>query len=95
MPFKPDLSFLQKLTMGVVGTRATLDYLRSLGFQMIELERYSTSNKIWSTKVKRLRLPDILCVRTGVRVGPRQIRSEDQNERLAHQARSQVGHRIA
>ncbi len=82
MPFKADLSFLQKLTMGVVGTRATLGYLRNLGFQMIELERYSTSNKIWSTKVKRLRLPDILCARTGIRVEVRaksdlQIRMSD------------------
>ena len=38
------------------------------GFEPIELERYCTSNKIWSTKVKRLRLPDLVCVRTGVRV---------------------------
>ncbi|HYH21714.1 MAG TPA: hypothetical protein VD995_24170 [Azospirillum sp.] len=42
--------------------------LRSLGFQPIELERYCASNKIWMTKVKRLRLPDLLCVRTGLRV---------------------------
>jgi hypothetical protein len=33
-----------------------------------KLERYSRSNKIWATKVKRLRLPDLLCVRTGLRV---------------------------
>jgi hypothetical protein len=29
---------------------------------------YYGSNKIWATKVKRLRLPDVLCVNTGLRV---------------------------
>lgn len=42
--------------------------MRKAGLQPIELERYSSSNKIWITKVKRLRLPDLLCVRTGLRV---------------------------
>jgi hypothetical protein len=45
-----------------------MDQLREAGFKPIELERYCGSNKIWATKVKRLRLPDILCVRTGLRV---------------------------
>ena len=43
-----------------------------------KLERYSRSNKIWSTKVKRLRLPDLLCVRTG-------LRGVDRIEALAQQ----------
>ena len=68
MAFKTDNSFLRYLTMGAIGVRSTMDVLERLGFEPIELERYSSSNKIWSTKVKRLRLPDILCVRTGVRV---------------------------
>jgi len=68
MAFKTDASFLKYLTMGAIGVRSTMNILERLGFQPIELERYSSSNKIWSTKVKRLRLPDILCVRTGVRV---------------------------
>lgn len=67
MAFKTDTSFLEKLTMGAVGTRAVIAVLNGFGFQPIELERYSTSNKIWSTKVKRLRLPDVLCLRTGLR----------------------------
>ncbi len=67
MGFKADLSFVEKLTMGAMATRSAIDYLRSQGFQPVELERYSTSNKIWTTKVKRLRLADILCVRTGTR----------------------------
>jgi len=66
--FKADTSFLRFLTMGAVGVRATITHLRREGFEAIELERYCASNKIWATKVKRLRLPDILCARTGLRV---------------------------
>jgi hypothetical protein len=68
MGFKVDSSFLRFLTMGALGVRKVADELKSLGFQPIELERYCASNKIWATKVKRLRLPDLLCVRTGLRV---------------------------
>ena len=66
MGFKADTSFLRFLSMGAVGARQTMAQMRKAGFEPIELERYCTSNKIWSTKVKRLRLPDILCVRTGL-----------------------------
>ena len=68
MGFKTDTSFLKYLTMGATGVRSTLKVMTDAGFEPIELERYCASNKIWSTKVKRLRLPDILCVRTGVRI---------------------------
>lgn len=68
MGFKTDTSFLRFLTMGALGTRHVIEELRAAGFMPVELERYSTSNKIWSTKIKRLRLPDLLCVRTGLRV---------------------------
>lgn len=67
MGLKADDSFLRFVSMGAVGALAAMKHLREMGFQVIELERYSTSNKIWSTKVKRLRLPDLLCVRTGLR----------------------------
>jgi HEAT repeat protein len=68
MGFKVDASFLRFLTMGAVGVRAVQHHLTTHGFVPIELERYCTTNKIWSTKVKRLRLPDLLCVRTGLRI---------------------------
>lgn len=68
MGLKVDSSFLKFLTMGALGTRRVFDLMSEAGLQPIELERYSRSNKIWSTKVKRLRLPDLLCVRTGLRV---------------------------
>jgi hypothetical protein len=67
MGFKVDSSFLRFLTMGALGVRRVSAELKSRGFEPIELERYSASNKIWATKVKRLRLPDLLCIRTGLR----------------------------
>lgn len=67
MGFKVDSSFLRFLTMGALGVRRVAAELKQRGFEPIELERYCTSNKIWATKVKRLRLPDLLCVRTGLR----------------------------
>ncbi len=68
MGFKTDTSFLRFLSMGALGVRQTMKQLTGMGFVPIELERYCASNKIWMTKVKRLRLPDVLCVRTGLRV---------------------------
>jgi HEAT repeat protein len=65
---KVDSSFLKFVTMGALGVRRVADLMAKVGLQVIELERYSRSNKIWQTKVKRLRLPDLLCVRTGLRV---------------------------
>lgn len=67
MGFKADNSFLRFLSMGAVGVHSTMNRLRDRGFEPIELERYCGSNKIWTTKVKRLRLPDLLCVKTGMR----------------------------
>jgi HEAT repeat protein len=68
MGFKADSSFLRFLSMGAMGVRQTMRQLTGMGFRPIELERYCASNKIWATKVKRLRLPDLLCVRTGLRI---------------------------
>lgn len=67
MGLKADDSFLQFVTMGAVATRYTMEFLETLGFEPMVLERGSTSNKIWATKVKRLRLADVVCVRTGMR----------------------------
>jgi hypothetical protein len=68
MGFKTDTSFLKFVSMGAIGVRQTMQQLKAEGFVPIELERYCSSNKIWMTKVKRLRLPDLLCVRTGLRL---------------------------
>lgn len=71
MAFKTDESFLEKLTMGAAGSRAVAAALNAHGHQMAELERYTTANKIWARKVKRLRLPDLFCVQCGLRVEAR------------------------
>ena len=66
--FKSDESFLKKLAVGAAGTKATMQRLHDLGFQPIELERGSSGFKIWKTiKIKRVRVPDILCLKSGWR----------------------------
>ena len=54
--------------MGALGTLYVIDLMRSRGMNPIELERHSSSNKIWTTKVKRLRVPDLICTKTGIRL---------------------------
>lgn len=66
--FKSDDSFLRKLAVGSAGTNTTIERLTALGFSPIELERGSTGFKIWKKiKIKRVRVPDILCLQTGLR----------------------------
>lgn len=72
MGFKEDADFARFLSMGVVATEAVRRHLRDAhGHEVIELERFAMANKLWETKVKRLRLPDLLCVRCGRRVESR------------------------
>jgi len=66
--FKSDREFLRNVSIGAVGTRRIAAILRQGGFRIIELERYSSSNKIWATKIKRLRVPDLLCLDSGIRI---------------------------
>jgi hypothetical protein len=66
--FKSDDSFLRKLAVGAAGTNATINRLTAMGFNPIELERGSTGFKIWKKiKIKRVRVPDVLCLNTGTR----------------------------
>lgn len=68
MGFKDKASFLKFITMGAAGTSTAIRELDSqYRHSIIELERYSSSNKIWNTKIKRFRLPDLLCVNCGLR----------------------------
>jgi HEAT repeat protein len=70
--FKTDESFLEKLAMGAIGTRRTFEDLKSQGHDPVELERGSMSYKIWKAiKIKRVRVPDLLCLRCGGRVESR------------------------
>jgi len=70
--FQSDVSFLEKIAMGAVGTRRVLEDLSKQGHCPLVLERGSTSFKIWKkVKIKRIRVPDILCVTCGSRVESR------------------------
>lgn len=52
--------------MGATGTIAVMEDLEKQGHNPIELERGSTSFKIWKNiKIKRIRVPDILCIDCG------------------------------
>jgi HEAT repeat protein len=70
--FKTDISFLEKISIGAIGTRKVFENLKLQGHKPIELERGSMNYKIWKKiKIKRIRVPDILCVDCGVRVESR------------------------
>jgi hypothetical protein len=70
--FKTDESFLEKISIGAIGTRKVFETLEHLGHEPIELERGSMNYKIWKKiKIKRIRVPDILCVDNGIRVESR------------------------
>lgn len=70
--FKTDESFLEKISIGAIGTQRVFAVLRELGHQPIELERGSMNYKIWKKiKIKRIRVPDILCVDNGIRIESR------------------------
>lgn len=70
--FKSDESFLEKIAIGAIGTQRVFEDLDHQGHMPIELERGSMSFKIWKTiKIKRIRVPDILCVQCGRRIESR------------------------
>lgn len=70
--FKTDESFLEKIAIGAIGTRRIFDHLVASGHRPIELERGSMNYKIWKKiKIKRVRVPDLLCTACGVRVESR------------------------
>jgi len=70
--FKSDDSFLEKLAIGAIGTKKVIENLMLQGHNPVELERGSTGYKIWkSIKIKRVRVPDILCVNSGIRIESR------------------------
>lgn len=70
--FKSDESFLEKLAIGATGTSYVFEDLACQGHHPVELERGSMGYKIWKAiKIKRVRVPDLLCVRCGHRVESR------------------------
>src|SRR5712692_4804511 len=64
--------------MGARGSAAVARYLTdNAGHRIVELGRYTMANKLWATKVKRLRLPDLMCLWCGVRL---EVRSKSRLE---------------
>jgi hypothetical protein len=72
--YKSDISFLEKISVGAIGTRKVFDDIAAQGHSPLELERDSMSFKIWKkVKIKRVRVPDILCINCDKRVESRAI----------------------
>ena len=72
LSFKPDASFFRKIAIGAVGARAVAKDLSRQGHEMAELERGSTDTKLWKdVKRKRVRIPDLVCLRCGLRIESR------------------------
>ncbi|HEV8608084.1 MAG TPA: hypothetical protein VGQ99_22300, partial [Tepidisphaeraceae bacterium] len=70
--YKTDASFLEKLVIGATGTKGVFADLQKQGHRPIELERGSMSYKIWKKiKIKRLRVPDLLCLACATRTEAR------------------------
>ncbi|MBI4903779.1 MAG: HEAT repeat domain-containing protein [Acidobacteria bacterium] len=72
LSFKPDSSFFRKIAIGAVGTQAISKDLAQHGHVVHELERGSLDTKIWKeVKRKRVRIPDLVCSRCGLRIESR------------------------
>ena len=72
LALKPDSSFFRKIVIGAVGTRSVSSHLSLHDHEMVELERGSMDTKLWKeVKRKRVRIPDLLCKRCGLRVESR------------------------
>jgi HEAT repeat protein len=70
--FKSDTSFLEKISMGAIGTQRVFADAKAQGHTPIELERGSMTFKIWKKiKIKRIRVPDLLCVACARRIESR------------------------
>lgn len=70
--FKPDASFFRKLAAGAIGAQEVCNDLQGYGHEMVDLERGATDAKLWKEmKRKRVRIPDLVCKRCGLRVESR------------------------
>ncbi len=78
LSLKPDSSFFRKIVVGAMGARAVCDDMATLGHEFVELERGSTDSKLWrDVKRKRVRIPDLVCLRCGQRI---ESRAKTKNE---------------
>jgi hypothetical protein len=67
LSFKADSRFFRLIAIGAVGARAVCKDLSRHQHTMVELENGSTDTKIWKdVKRKRVRIPDLVCVKCGL-----------------------------
>ncbi len=72
LALKPDASFFRKIALGAVGSRHVAQDLERMGHQIVELERGAMDTKLWKdVKRKRVRIPDLVCERCGLRIESR------------------------
>ena len=72
LALKPDSSFFRKIALGAVGSRHVAQDLERLDHRIAELERGAMDTKLWKeVKRKRVRIPDLVCERCGLRVESR------------------------
>ena len=72
LALKPDASFFRKIALGAVGSRHVAQDLERMGHQVVELERGAMDTKLWKdVKRKRVRIPDLVCERCGLRIESR------------------------
>ena len=72
LALKPDSSFFRKIVLGAVGSRRVAEDLDRFGHRITELERGAMDTKLWKeVKRKRVRIPDLVCKRCGLRVESR------------------------
>ena len=70
--FKPAASFFEKIALGAVGAEAVKALLNDRGHLFVELENGALDTKIWKdVKRKRVRIPDLVCLRCGRRLESR------------------------
>lgn len=70
--FKSDEEFLTYVSMGAYGVRQVLTDLKRQGHIPVLLERGSDDFKLWKqTRIKGMRVPDVLCVNNGRRIESR------------------------
>ena len=72
LALKPDFSFFRKVALGAIGSRHVAQDLERFGHRIVELERGAMDTKLWKdVKRKRVRIPDLVCERCGLRVESR------------------------
>ncbi len=72
LALKPDATFFRTITVGAIGARRVCTDLGRYGHHFLELERGSLDTKLWKeVKRKRVRIPDLVCLRCGMRIESR------------------------